>query len=118
MKKQDGGSNPSIPKELDTGDSQKGLGQLKSQNTLETQGELDSYTALQLLEENPELFLSSLIDSLELLGNVGWWISIAPVEAKDGTILARISIAPPEGFEIQILEDESLEFKRIVLNKK
>ena len=118
MKKQDGDSNLSTPKELGTGDSQKGLGQLKSQNISETQEELDSYTALQLLEENPELFLSSLIDSLELLGNVGWWIYIAPVTAKDGTILARISIAPPEGFEIQILKDESLEFKRIILNKK
>ena len=118
MTKQDGDSNLLRQRELDIGDSQKGLGQLKSQNILETQGELDNYTALQLLEENPELFLSSLIDSLELLGNVGWWISIAPVEAKDGTVLARISIAPPEGFEIQILEDESLEFKRIVLNKK
>ena len=118
MKKQDGGSNPSIPKELDTGDSQKGQEQQKLQNTLEIQGELDNYTALQLLEENPELFLSNLIDSLELLGNTGWWISIAPVTAKDGTILARISIAPPEGFEIEIFEDESLEFKRIVLNRK
>ena len=118
MTKQDGDSNLLVQRELDTGDSQKGQEQQKSQNMLEISEELDSYTALQLLEENPELFLSSLIDSLELLGNVGWWISIAPVEAKDGTVLARISIAPPEGFEIQILEDESLEFKRIVLNKK
>lgn len=118
MKNQDGDSNPSTPRELDIGDSQKALEKQKSQNILETHQELENYTALQLLEENPSLFLSNLIDSLELLGNTGWWISIAPIEAKDGTILARISIAPPEGFEIGIFEDESLEFKRIVLNKK
>lgn len=118
MMKQDGESNPLQQKELDTGDSQKVQGGQKLQNTLETSKELDNYTALQLLEENPELFLSNLVDSLELLGNTGWWISITPIRAKDGTILARISIAPPEGFEIEILEDESLEFKRIVLNKK
>ena len=118
MTKQDGDSKVSRQKELDTGDSQRVQEERKSQNMLETSEELNSYTALQLLEENPSLFLSNLVDSLELLGNSGWWISIAPVKAKDGTILARISIAPPEGFEIEILEDESLEFKRIVLNKK
>lgn len=118
MTKQDGDSNPLTQRESDIGDSQKVQERQKSQNILETQEELNNYTALQLLEENPELFLSSLVDSLELLGNTGWWVSIAPVKAKDGTILARISIAPPEGFEIQILEDEFLEFKRIVLNKK
>mgnify|MGYP006921468372 FL=1 len=118
MTKQDGDSKAITQRELDTGDLQKVQGQQRLQNMSEISPELDSYTALQLLEENPELFLSSLVDSLELLGNTGWWVSIAPVQAKDGTILARISIAPPEGFEIQILEDESLEFKRIVVNKK
>jgi hypothetical protein len=118
MTNQDGDSNLSTQKELDIGDSQKALEKQKSQNILETQEELENYTALQLLEENTSLFLSNLIDSLDLLGNTGWWISIAPIEARDGTILARISIAPPEGFEIEIFEDESLEFKRIVLNKK
>lgn len=118
MTKQDGDSNLSKQRELDTGDLQKVQEEQKSQNMLEISEELENYTALQLLEENPSLFLSNLVDSLELLGNTGWWISIAPIRAKDGTILARISIAPPEGFEIEILEDESLEFKRIVLNKK
>ena len=115
MKKQDGDLNLSKQRELDTGGSQRVQEKEKSQSTLEILEESENYTALQLLEENPSLFLSNLIDSLELLGNTGWWISIAPVRAKDGTILARISIAPPEEFEIEILEDESLEFKRIVL---
>lgn len=118
MMKQDGDSNLSKQKELDTGDLQRVQEEQRSQNMSEISEESENYTALQLLEENPELFLSNLIDSLELLGNTGWWISIAPVTAKDGTILARISIAPPEGFEIEIFEDESLEFKRIVLNRK
>lgn len=118
MMKQDGDSNLSKQKELDTGDLQRVQEEQRSQNMSEISEESENYTALQLLEENPSLFLSSLVDSLELLGNTGWWISIAPIRAKDGTILARISIAPPEGFEIEILEDESLEFKRIVLNKK
>ena len=118
MTKQDGDSNLLRQRELDIGDSQKGQEEQKLQSMSEISEELKNYTALQLLEENPSLFLSDLIDSLELLGNTGWWISIAPIRAKDGTILARISIAPPEGFEIEILEDESLEFKRIVLNKK
>ena len=118
MKKQDGDSNLSKQAGLDIGDLQKVQGETESSNILEIAKKSESFTALQLLEENPELFLSSLIDSLELLGNAGWWISIAPVTAKDGTILARISIAPPEGFEIEILEDKSLEFKRIVLNRK
>jgi hypothetical protein len=118
MTKQDGDSNLLKQKELDTGDLQRVQEEQKSQNMSEISEELENYTALQLLEENPSLFLSDLVDSLELLGNTGWWISIAPIRAKDGTVLARISIAPPEGFEIEILEDESLEFKRIVLNKK
>ena len=118
MKKQDGDSNLSKQVELDIGDLQRVQEETESSNILETAKKSESFTALQLLEENPELFLSNLIDSLELLGNTGWWISIAPVTAKDGTILARISIAPPEGFEIEIFEDESLEFKRIVLNRK
>ena len=118
MTKRDGDSKVSTQRELDTGDSQKGQEELKPQSILETQEGLENFTVQQLLEENPSLFLSSLIESLDLLGNSGWWISIAPIQAKDGTILARISIAPPEGFEIEILEDESLEFKRIVVNKK
>ena len=59
MKKQDGGSNLSKQVELDIGDFQRVQEETESSNILEIAKKSESFTALQLLEENPELFLSN-----------------------------------------------------------
>ncbi len=114
----DGGLKHSQVKENVTGDSHKVQESLELQNMSEMTKESDDSALLAFLEENPEASLSSLINSLELMQNTGWWFTITPIIAKDGTRLARISIAPPESYGIEILEDSKTGIKKIVLNKK
>lgn len=72
----------------------------------ETINESENFALPNWAEENQEQFLlSSLIESINMLKDSSWWVSILPIEAKDGTILARFTIAPPEGFVLNIVED-------------
>jgi hypothetical protein len=118
MKKTDGGLKHSQVRENGTGDLLMGQENPELPNMSEMTKESEDYALLAFLEENPEASLSNLINSLQLLENTGWWFAITPIKAQDGTILARISIAPPEKYEIEILEDSSTGIKKIVLNKK
>jgi len=118
MTKKDGELKVSAQKELDTGDLLTAQEKTKLPDTLEMIQSSNPSSLLNFLKENPEVSLSNFIKSLELMGNSDWWYTISPVSTENGTILARITIAPPDTHIIEVMEDKDSEIKRIVISKK
>lgn len=104
--------------ESDIGDLQSEAETIKELNILDEISRYDNYTLVTFLKENPEVCLSELNRVLNLFNLSEWWFSINPTKAEDGTLLARISIAPPDDYEIKILENPETKTKKIILNKK
>lgn len=89
----------------DIGDSKKGQEKTELSDILETMTESENSVLDSLIEENQGIFLYNLIQDFNLLKDSGWWFSITPIAASDGTLLARFTIAPPEGFELEFSEE-------------
>lgn len=104
---------------INTGDLPEGQGGINRPITSEQLSGSTNSTLLTWLRENPEVVLSEIVRVLNLLDNVeNWWYGISQIKAEDGTILLRITIAPPENYEISVLENESQTINQIVLRNK
>jgi hypothetical protein len=107
-------TNPEI---TSTTDLQKEVEERKLPLILGTENEHSPSTLINWVKENPEVCVSEITRVLNLLENADWWYAISPVKAENGTILVRITIAPPKNYKLEILEDKFSEIKTISINK-
>jgi hypothetical protein len=106
-------------REIDTGGSKQDQSETDELNTLEMIERLDSSSVRNFLKENPEILVAKINQVLEWISvTEGWFLAISQIPATNGTILTRITIAPPENLNLKVLEDKNTESKELILEFK
>lgn len=90
-----GESNPSIPKDIVTGNSVEAAENAGKPATLESGKLPKDFTLPKWLGTNPEILGGQLQDILGLMQLETWFVYILPVTASNGRTAIRITISPP-----------------------
>ena len=109
-----GVSNPTKAKEKNIADLQNPQEETKKFNILEIDNEQLNFSEIDFRNVSPEIVLSQVTQVLNLMDNCGWWYATTTVKTEGGDTLVRITISPPDGYKLSLIEKE--DFKELKIS--